>query len=179
MKKQYRPSAEGKDSQELEEYSTVTPKRICLLFVGLALWVAVLATAHRVQAALGESVDSIESDRNALSAARGGIMVHTEYTVHEVDSDSTMVREYVSASSVVFAVAWNGLVHPDLTQLLGSYVDDYERGLEQTPRELGRRRLRVKTDRIVVEQWGHMRNLQGRAYIPALIPPGVSIDEIK
>jgi len=37
----------------------------------------------------------------------------------------------------------------------------------------------VRTDRVVVEKWGNMRNLQGRAYAPALIPPGVSIDEIK
>ena len=34
-------------------------------------------------------------------------------------------------------------------------------------------------DRVVVEKWGHMRNLQGRAYAPALLPPGVSSDEIR
>ena len=154
-------------------------QRIHFLFVALVLWVVILATAQRVQAALGESVDSVESDRKALSAVRGAVTVHNEYAVHQVDSDSVLVREYVSASGVVFAVAWNGLVHPDLTQLLGSYAGEYEKGLEQTPRELGSRRLRVKTNQIVVEEWGHMRNLQGRAYVPALIPPGVSADEIK
>jgi len=97
---------------------------------------------------------------------RGAVTVHDEYTVHQVDSDSTLVREYVSTSGIVFAVAWNGLVHPDLTQLLGSYAGEYARGLEQTPRELGSRRLRVKTENVVVEEWGHMRNLQGRAYVP-------------
>ena len=154
-------------------------KRIYFLLVALVLWAAVFAPAHRVQAALGESVDSVESDRKALSAVRGAITVYSEYAVHQVDSDSTIVREYVSASGVVFAVAWNGLVHPDLTQLLGSYAGEYERSLKQTPREPGRRRLLVETNKVVVEEWGHMRNLQGRAYVPALIPSGVNIDEIK
>jgi len=42
-----------------------------------------------------------------------------------------------------------------------------------------RRHFVVRTDRVVVEKWGHVRNLQGRAYPPALIPLGVSVDEIK
>ena len=153
-------------------------RRYTLSF-GLVLLLALFATSHQVQAALGEPVDSVESDREALSAVQGAITVHTGYTVHQVDSDSTSVREYVSSSGVVFAIAWNGLVHPDLTQLMGSYAGEYERGLEQTPREPGRRSLLVETNRIVVEKWGHMRNLQGRAYLPALMPPGVSVDEIK
>ena len=140
---------------------------------------AIFATAHRVQATLGESADSVKSDREVLSAVPSIIMVRNGYTVQEIDSDSTIVREYVSPSGIVFAIAWNGLVHPDLTQLLGSYAGEYERALQQAPREWDRRRLLVKTNRVVVEKWGHMRNLQGRAYVPALIPPGVSVDEIK
>jgi len=153
--------------------------RIYFLLYGLALLMVIFGTAHRLQARLGESADSIKSDIEAFSASPTGVMTRDGYTIQEIDCDSTTVREYVSASGVVFAVAWNGLVHPDLTQLLGRYTGEYERGLEQTPREPGRKRLRVKTNEVVVEQWGHMRNLQGRAYVPALIPPGVSIDEIK
>jgi len=89
------------------------------------------------------------------------------------------VREYISASGVVFGVAWNGLIHPDLTQLLGSYAGEYQEVLQQTKRKAGRRSIRVTTGHIVVEKWGHIRNLQGRAYIPALIPQGVTVDEIK
>ena len=140
---------------------------------------AIFATAHRVQATLGESANSVKLDREVLSAVPSAIMVRNGYTVQEIDSDSTIVREYVSPSGIVFAIAWNGLVHPDLTQLLGSYAGEYERALKQAPREWDRRRLVVKTNRVVVEKWGHMRNLQGRAYVPALIPPGVSVDEIK
>ena len=145
----------------------------------LVFSMAIFATAHRVQAALGEPTDSVESDREALSAVPGTITVRNGYTVQEFNSDSTIVREYISPSGVVFAIAWNGLVHPDLTQLLGSYGGEYQEALEQTPREPDRRRLLVKANQVVVEKWGHMRNLQGRAYVPALIPPGVSLDEIK
>ena len=74
--------------------------------------------------------------------------------------------------------ATGGLV-PDLTLLLGSYTGEYQAAVKQTPRKHGRRFSQVRTDRIVVEKWGHMRNLQGRAYAPELIPSGVSIDEIK
>ena len=89
------------------------------------------------------------------------------------------MREYVSPSGVVFGIAWSGLVPPDLTQLLGSYAPEYQEALQQTPRQKGSRHLRVETPGVIVEKWGHMRNLQGRAYAPALIPPGVSVDEIK
>ena len=132
-----------------------------------------------MQAALGESVDSVAKDRKALSAARGASTVHAGYTVQEVVSDSVTVREYISPAGIVFGIAWNGYTHPDLTPLLGSYAGEYNTALRKTPRKPGRRNAQIRTDRIVVEKWGHMRNLQGRAYVKTLIPQGVSIDEIK
>lgn len=153
--------------------------RICFLFLGLWLSMALFATTRQVHATLGESWFSVEKDQEALSAVPGVSEVRNGYTVQELNSDSTTIREYVSNSGIVFAVAWNGLVHPDLAQLLGSYAGEYQRVLQQTPRERGRRRLLVRTSEVVVEQWGHMRNLQGRAYVPASVPPGVGINEIK
>ena len=155
-------------------------RKLYALFLCLGLSAAVLATAQQAQAGLGESADSIASDREALSAVHRASTVHHGYTVQEFASDATTVREYVSPSGIVFGVAWNGLTYPDLTPLLGSYAGEYQEALQQTPRQPGlRRHHAVRTDRVVVEKWGHMRNLQGRAYAPALIPPGVSIDEIK
>ena len=148
------------------------------LFV-LVILMVISASPYRARAKLGESADSIQSDIEALSAVASGITTRDGYTIHEIDYDSTIVRQYVSPSGTVFAIAWNGLVHPDLAELLGSYADEYEQALKKAPREWNRSRLRLKTDRVVVEKWGHMRNLQGRAYVPALIPPGVSVDEIK
>jgi len=149
------------------------------LYLGLGLLTAIFSTDRQTGAALGGSADTVESDRMALSAVRDATATHNGYSVHEFESGATVVREYVSSSGVVFGIAWNGLVHPDLDQLLGSYAGAYHRALQQTPRKPGRRSIQLKTDSVVVEKWGHMRNLQGRAYDPALIPAGVGVDEIR
>lgn len=150
---------------------------ITLFVLGLAL--AIFLSAGRVQATLGESAESVESDQKALSAVRRTIKTSTVYTVHEITTEAMTIREYVAPSGVVFGIAWNGLTHPDLTSLLGSYNSEYKKAARKTRRQPGRRHVQVKTDGAVVEKWGHMRNMQGRAYSPALIPQGVSIDEIK
>ena len=155
-------------------------RRLYVLFLYLGLSVAVLAAAQQVQAGLGESVGSIASDRGALSAVQRATTSHHGYTVQEFTSDATAVREYVSPSGIVFGISWNGLAYPDLTPLLGPYNSEYRQALRQEPRKPGLRRYHaVRTDGVVVEKWGNMRDLRGRAYAPALIPTGVSIDEIK
>jgi len=155
--------------------------KIRALFLCLALGISMVtfATAQRAEAVLGESVDSVESDRKVLSAVRGAMTVRNGYTIHQLSAGATTIREYVSPSGTVFAIAWNGLTHPDLTQLLGAYAGEYENALRETPRKRGQRALRVQANRVIVEKWGHLRNLQGRAYAPDLIPPEVNIDEIK
>ena len=149
------------------------------LFLGLALATLLFMASLPVQAALGEPVDSMTPDEKQLSAVRRHLTVHNGYTIHEVSSEAVVVRQYVSPSGVVFGIAWNGLIHPDLMPLLGAYASEYEEARKQTPRKHDRRHLRVQANRVVVETWGHMRNLQGRAYDPDLIPAGVSRDEIK
>ena len=153
--------------------------RLYILLICLGVSTSFFMAAQQVHATLGASVESVESDRKALSASRRATVDHGGYTVYEVNSDSTVLREYVSSSGVVFGIAWNGLIHPDLDQLLGSYVGEYQKALQQTPRKRGQRSIQLKTGRIVVEKWGHMRNLQGRAYDPSLIPSMVNVDEIK
>ena len=150
---------------------------ISVLFAGLLI--ASLSITRTARATLGEPAESVASDRKALSAVQGAKTVRDGYTIQEVRSDSVTVREYISPSGIVFGIAWNGLIHPDLTPLLGSYAGEYEDALKKTSRKRGRRFSEVRGARIVVEKWGHMRKLQGRAYAPALIPSGVSLDEIK
>ena len=141
--------------------------------------VTALASSQWAHAVLGGSADTITADRKALQAVQRATTSHKGYTVEEVVSDATAVREYVSSSGVVFGIAWNGYVHPDLTQLLGSYWNAYSAARQKATRKFGRKRQQIATDSVVVEKWGHMRNLRGRAYVPSLVPAGVSIDEIK
>jgi uncharacterized protein DUF2844 len=152
---------------------------ICSRLFQLIIFATVLVIAKPSIAMLGEPEASVSTDRRALMATQGPVINHHSYQVQEIVSDTTRVREYISLSGIVFAISWNGMAVPDLNALLGSYADDYRTALQEAPREFGRRSRQIKTDRVVVEQWGHMRNLQGRAYAPALIPQGVSIDEIK
>ena len=149
---------------------------VSLLCAGLFL----IGTAQKGEAALGEPADSVAKDRIALSAQKRASTARNGFTVQEFELSGTFVRQYISPSGIVFAIAWNGLTYPDLTPLLASYADEYKAALRETPRKPGiSRRHAVRTDRVVVEKWGHMRNLQGRAYAPALIPPGVNLEEIK
>lgn len=150
-----------------------------LLLISFGLAAAALATVQQARAALGENINAIPPGGHTLSAVQSAATVSGSYSVRELSSEANSVREYVSPSGIVFGIAWNGPVTPDLTALLGSYAEDYRKALSQTPRLPGRRHIQVKSDRVIVERWGHMRNLQGRAYAPDLIPQGVSIDEIK
>ncbi len=135
--------------------------------------------APPVQASLGGRVDSISNDAEALKSSGLAIKSQKNYTVHEITSNAVTVREYVSPDGVIFGVAWNGTVNPDIRQLLGGYSGEYVKAVRSMPRIKGRHPLRVATDNVVVERWGHMRDWHGRAYAPSLLPAGVSKNVIR
>lgn len=144
----------------------------------VALAAAALVLATRASAGLGERADAVAEDRKALGAEAREPIAHDGYAVEQMTSPGHEVREYVSPDGVVFGLAWDGISHPDLSRLLGPYAKEYRRAAAK-PGAAGRRHGRVRTGRIVVETWGHMRSLHGRAYAPALVPQGVKIDEIR
>ncbi len=147
-------------------------------YVGIVLAsFAGLAAPARASAALGEPAASVSADERSLSAARRTSTVRGAYTIERLDSAANTVREFVGPSGVVFAVAWGGVSRPDLSVLLGSYAAPYRRAVAQSG-PTRRRSRRVQSGGAVVETWGHMRALHGRAWVPALIPPGVTLDEI-
>jgi hypothetical protein len=138
----------------------------------------VLIVATGAFAVLGEPADTITSDSSAMGIAKRVRTPRTGYAVHELQSGALTVREFVSTSGIVFAVAWEGIGNPDLPRLLGNYFGEYI-AAKKAPRTPGRRSHAVRSERVVVERWGHMRNMQGRAYVPLLHPPGVNTDEIR
>jgi hypothetical protein len=87
------------------------------------------------------------------------------------------VREFATPSGVVFAVAWSGLAMPDLGTLLGVHHADYRAAAKRGA--AGRGPRRVEAAQVVVETWGHARNLRGRAWLPALLPAGVNVDDLQ
>ncbi|MDR3579359.1 MAG: DUF2844 domain-containing protein [Oryzomonas sp.] len=150
----------------------------CIIY-GLVFVTALFTFANGAHAGLGGNADTIGADRRSLSASHRATTSHGGYTVEEMAYASTFVREYISSAGIVFGVAWNGYVHPDLELLLGPYAREYTKSLRNAPRTHGRRRQHIVTDNVVVEKWGHMRDLHGRAYVPGLVPSGVSVDEIR
>jgi hypothetical protein len=129
-------------------------------------------------AGLGGDASSVTADTakmkgEARSTPTGG------YTVNQITLPSgTVMNEYVSAEGKVFAVTWKGAVVPNLTQALGSYFEEYKAAIAVTPHE-GHNHLTVRQPDLVVMTGGHMRYWNGKAYVPSLLPPNFSLDDIK
>jgi hypothetical protein len=144
-----------------------------------ALGTALLAgsAAMPAFAALGDDVASIENDRAQMKGQLRLTSV-AGYAVHELQLPSgTVVREYVSSGGKVFAVSWRGPAIPDLQQTLGTYFEQYKAASGTTDR--GHHHLAVREPSLVAHAGGHMRAWAGQAYVPALLPPNFSVDDIK
>ena len=129
-------------------------------------------------AGLGGDASSVTTDvakmkGQARSAPGSG------YTVSQITLPSgTVVNEYVSAEGKVFAVTWKGASVPDLSQTLGLYFEEYKAAASSTP-HAGHHHLTVQQPDLVVVTGGHMRAWNGKAYVPSLLPPNFSLDDIK
>lgn len=145
-----------------------------------ALIGAALALPGTARAGLGGNAASVANDRAAL---RGQLVstLRQQYDVHRITTPTgTTVREYVTRQGTVFAVTWEGATPPDLKQLFGSYFPRYVKAAAAASHGAPglRRQLVVNQSDFVVQVSGHLRHFQGRAYIPGLIPAGVSPSDI-
>jgi hypothetical protein len=143
----------------------------------LVLGVPLVIPPNAALAALGGDAASIGVER-AHVKAQPRVVAAQGYSVQEVQLISgTTVREYISPAGKVFAVAWQGPLMPDLKQLFGDYFDTYREVAKGSHRRRGP--LKIEQPGLVIHSGGHMRGFVGRAYVPQLVPPDVSIDEIK
>ncbi|MGC1645881.1 MAG: DUF2844 domain-containing protein [Candidatus Sulfotelmatobacter sp.] len=150
-----------------------------VLSVGILL-ATMLVTVSPAFAALGEPASSVQADQAHMQGTLRTTQAQA-YTIHEIRAATgTIVREYVSSSGRVFAVAWQGPWPPDMRQILGSYFEQYQQAVqaETTPRA-GRKPLRIEQPGFVVHAGGHMRSYAGHAYIPDMLPQGVNAEEIR
>ena len=138
---------------------------------------AILAAPLSCLAELGGNPESIHADQLHM---KGSLRVSAQpsYTVHEIQTATgTLVREYVTPAGVVFAVAWRGRAVPDLKQLFGPYFTQYVE-LAKT-QHTTRGPLSIADPQLVVHSSGHMRAFFGRAYLPQMLPPDVTVDDIR
>jgi len=138
------------------------------------------AVSFSAEAELGGNISSIDADRIHMKAqTRAPVAATQAYTVHELTlPNTTVVRQYVSAGGIVFAVSWHGPFKPDLRQLLGQHFDTM---LERQSHNVhaGHPHTRIHENNLVIESGGHMRNFAGRAYLPGLLPAGITAQDIK
>jgi Protein of unknown function (DUF2844) len=128
-------------------------------------------------ATLGEDATTVENDRVQMKAQLRTTSI-AGYTVHEIQAPTgTLIREYVAPSGKVFAVSWNGPLLPDFKQTLGKYFPEYANAAS-SPR-VGRRHFSVQGTDLVVQSHGRMRAFYGYAYVPSLLPPNFSVDDIQ
>lgn len=130
-----------------------------------------------VHAALGGSAASVQSDAVKLQG-RMESTSHTMFTTAVVSLPSgTVVNEYISPAGSVFALSWHGLRPPDLSQLLGHYYADYQAAVARQS-HVRHHHILINTNGMVFEAHGHMRNMRGSVYLPALMPAGLSLGNL-
>jgi Protein of unknown function (DUF2844) len=140
---------------------------------------SMLVWSGSVSAHLGSDLSSVQADSIVLhGVVRTTALV--DYDVHEIDAAAGLtVREFVTRGGTVFALSWAGPVPPDLQLLLGNYFGAYAAGLAALKSPGRNRSVRIALADLIVESSGHLRAYSGRAYLPALMPAGVSIADLR
>jgi hypothetical protein len=150
------------------------------LLTALSLFSSFVLFEPRSYAVLGEKESSVEADKTLMTASRYSSRASAKFTVHELASDGLTIREYVNPAGIVYAVSWEGISHPDLGPLMGSYFSDFSTASKAAIKVRGRRPMSsVQGSSVIVEKYGHMRGARGRAYIPSLMPSGVNPNDIQ
>lgn len=155
----------------------VTPTWLGVLLAILVIQAPPLSSAF---AALGELAESIENDRAAMKG-EGHSKPGKGYSLETITTAGLTITEYVSSDGVVFAVTWKGTGAPDLRLLFGPYFDEYQEGLIdlQHKKPRSKKPLMLKTAHLVIERVGSSRSMWGRAFVPALVPPAISLEDIR
>jgi Protein of unknown function (DUF2844) len=157
----------------------------------LAAALCMLAAApHRAFATLGETSASVAGAaarmhatmvQPAATATPTAPAPALGFTVAQFRTPAGVsVREYIAPGGTVFAVSWRGVAPPDLAALLGTYFTQYRNAAAAgSPTTFGLHNSLVVGPDVTVETGGHMGDLWGRAYVPTMLPPGVSQSEIE
>ncbi len=139
----------------------------------LALWSTVAS------ARLGGDAASVLADGAALQATVRTTPLQS-YDVQQLDvAGGLSVREFVGRDGTVFGLSWTGPVAPNLQLLLGGYFGEFTTAAAALEHPGLQRTLRVALPDLVVESGGHLRAYAGRAYLPARLPAGLNLAELR
>ena len=144
----------------------------------LTLFSLLIFTPFSALAGLGGDSSSIDKDNDGLSGHLKTGQSQSAFTVHEIDTGMQQIKEYMTLNGTVFAVTWHGMGSPDLRALLGSYADEVQTLDPQTSKQFRRQKRMTRSDHVIIEKFGHMRDIRGKAYVPQLMPNGVTSADI-
>lgn len=157
---------------------------VCAALTGAALGMAVPALAELggtpTPPPPGATARSLSPLLHAQSSAASTASTAAYSVTQTTLASGDIVREYVSSAGTVFGIAWSGTTMPDLPTLLGAYFTQYDsaRVAERTARP-GRGPVNVQLPGLVVRSGGHMGAFSGQAYLPQLLPAGVTAADIQ
>jgi hypothetical protein len=102
------------------------------------------------------------------------------YKLHELtNTEGAVVREYVSPEGTVFGITWHGRSTPDMNQLLGNYVNNFETATRDQTQIRQRRGITIKTNDFFYTNFCRMGVCTGSAYAPKLLPSNVSVEVMR
>ena len=128
---------------------------------------------------LGGNTDSVSADRDAMQAQLHSTPMQL-YSAHQITTAAgAVIHEYTTRQGTVFAVTWQGQLPPDLAQLFGNYYKQYQDAAAAQSRPGMHRQLNISNPDFVVAASGRLRSFRGKAYVPSLVPAGVSVADLQ
>jgi hypothetical protein len=85
----------------------------------------------------------------------------------------------VSPEGTVFGITWQGRSTPDMNQLLGNYVNNFQTATRDQTQIRQRRGITIKTNDFVYTNFCRMGVCSGSAYAPKLVPSNVSVEVMR
>ena len=130
-------------------------------------------------AGLGQPEASVTSDQLHMKSEHR-VQDFQAYKVHELaNTEGAVVREYVSPQGTVFGITWQGRSTPDMNQLLGNYVNNFQTATRDQTQIRQRRGITIKTNDFVYTNFCRMGVCSGSAYAPKLLPSNVSAEVVR
>ena len=130
-------------------------------------------------AGLGQPEASVTSDQLHMKSEHR-VQDFQAYKVHELaNTEGAVVREYVSSEGTVFGISWQGRSTPDMNQLLGNYVNNFQTATRDQTQIRQRRGITIKTNDFVYTNFCRMGVCSGSAYAPRLLPNNVSAEVMR
>jgi Protein of unknown function (DUF2844) len=130
-------------------------------------------------AGLGQPEASVTSDQLHMKSEHR-VQDFQAYKVHELaNTEGAVVREYVSPDGTVFWITWQGRSTPDMNQLLGNYVNNFQTATRDQTQIRQRRGITIRTNDFVYSNFCRMGVCSGSAFAPKLLPSNVSAEVMR